>query len=276
VSRIGKRYLEQNSALKERIVITDADAVSFQWFTIGAGAPVETVTLDEFKALCKALAPTYVREANEPSYAVGTSKPDQWTSRTPLSEIVAEDKEIVFFTEAPRKTALLEQVLEDRISVVLLPTQKKEALLKRIPDAIDGAAEVKTLAEKVLANVNDDDLLLLAASDFQSANYSAYRSLKELFGKDLDGITNKTVRSFVSLYVEASDMVQQNRARIAEIDTAQEVALKRLDREAFDGIDLGAYPLLNMYVDQAWRYSRRPEEKAVMAEHLLTYLNGLS
>jgi hypothetical protein len=276
VSRTAKRYLEQNSAVKERIVITDADAVSFQWFEIGAGAPVETVTLDEFKARCKALAPVYVREANEPSYSVGTGKPDQWTVRTPLSEIVAMDKEIVFFTDRPAKSDLLDKVLEDRVAIVLLPTQKKEALLKRIPDAIDGAEEIQVLAEKVIANVNDDDLLLLAANDFRDNNYTAYSALTDLFGKDLDGITNKTVRSFVSLYTEASEMVRENRARIEEIQNARHRVGTSLEYETFDGIDLGAFPLLNLYVDQSWRYSRRPEERKVFTEHLTAYINGMA
>jgi hypothetical protein len=180
VSRFVKRYLEQNEDGVTRVFVTDAQAVSYGWFQVGIENGARTVTLEEWREICKQMRANTPRAVNEPSYTTGFNRASRdLDDRDLLIDIIAEGKDIVVFYESATHLSKFERkALEDYTVVVLLATQSEDALAKRVED--DGSVKIvpwadvrpqaKALAQVIIDGITDVEREAFGAKDWLSEN----------------------------------------------------------------------------------------------------------
>lgn len=134
VRRFAKRFLEGNEDGIERIFVSPATAASYGWFQFGVEGGFRTVDLEGWRTILRGMRKSTPRTVNEPSYSVGfTDASRDLDDRDLLSDILAEGKDLVLFTDSARHLNAYERAaLADYTVVVLLGTQSEDALHKRV------------------------------------------------------------------------------------------------------------------------------------------------
>lgn len=189
VRRFVKRYLEENEDGITRVFVTSATAVSFGWFQVGVEGGFRTTDLEGWRTIIRGMRQSTPRTVNEPSYSTGyTTASRDLDDRDLLTDIIAEGKDLVPFTDSSRHLNKFQRkVLEDYTVVVLLATQSEDAFNKRVE--ADGSVKVvdwhalaplaKAEAQKVIDSVTDEEREALGARQWIQEHADKARQIAE-------------------------------------------------------------------------------------------------
>lgn len=276
VKRFAKRFLEENEEGITRILVTEADAVSFGPYQVGIEHGARWVTLDGWREMLRGMRKRAPRTVNEPSYTTGfESASRDLEDRDLLSDIINEGRDIVIFHDSARWLNKFQRaVLEDYTVVVLLGTQSENSLRKRIEE--DGSVQVvewATLGEQataaaqaVLDGVTDAEKEALAARDWLAGKeYSRSQFTGALTAlRSMGEVTSPSLLKVEEAYLLADEFSRIiSEVRVNEIRQAERAVNRSFDVPPYEEElpDLGdLMPLLDLQavaradneIQQAW------------------------
>lgn len=278
VQRLAKRFLEESEY--DFIVVTDADALSFDWFTFGSdagGAPVWT--LAEYRAECKELRANDIAAypRNAPAYRTGWGSARKYDNLTPLTEIIDLGKDIIIYGKNAWADSLTQAALADytivrlfgaQTSKMITTTAEKAGLTVYSSHNVEGL--VAEYAKSKVAAVSDAKRTAMGAYSWLSEQGLSLESDWERIVAKLGGTDDIHSETFLAVYSTIT-LARVLSKTLTDLQRAELIAagVEEIPFE-FDGeiLDLDeTFPLLDSY-----SVKHSSKFKDTLRQHVVDYL----
>lgn len=264
VRRLARRYLTHTAT--HTLLLAPQPAGHTGWFAWGGSAPIDTLTVEEFRQQAQALPSLSHRTNRTVSYCVATDgRVSTWTSGQ-ITDAEANGKRILVGQDHNQQFLRLALAPSDLV-ILLTGQQTERAAYRRFPSATAAAPILRGYARTLLDNATETELRAITHED-----HHPWASHREQIATELRGVD--PIDRFLT------EQEQERQAHRAITPARREVlqaasVLLGQPREYRPSHVLDDYPILRMLLTDTPPQMLRRHLDEHLREHLSLYASAV-